>query len=158
MKSQNLAHKVAYLVYLEAKEKRNPLTDLQSPEQCANAANQLLGIEAVSGDALKRAFKRGDKVGSSPPRAGRNTILPEEDIKDLASLLHTMSSIEQVTAGSRLDRPKQISLLGNIVNTKHSDDGKPEQNIVNLYRHIEEYNSSSENVMIIDTRDSNRVK
>ena len=124
---------MAYFVYVEAKEKRNPLSELQTPEQCANATNQLLGIDAVSGDALKQAFKRGDKLGSSPPRAGRNTILPEEDLKDLASLFHTMSSIEQVSAGPRLDRPKQISLLGNIVNTKYCDEGRKEQNDVNLY-------------------------
>ena len=138
MKTTKLAHKLAYLVYVEAKEKRNPLKELQSPDQCAEAANQLLGIESVCGDSLKRAYNRGDKIGSSPPCPGRNHILPEDDLKDLASLMHSMSSLEQVSAGPRLDRPKQISLLGNIVNTKHAGDGKPEQNIVNLYRSIEE--------------------
>ena len=140
LKTEKLAHKLGYFLYSEAKQKRNPLRELQSPEQCAEAVNQLFGVDAVSGYGLKQAFRRGDKLGSSPPRPGRNTIIPEEDLKDLASLFHTMSSLEQVTAGPRLDRPTQISLLGNIVNTKHHDEGKPEQNIINLYRYTEVYN------------------
>ena len=51
-----------------------------------------------------------------------------------------------------------MSLLGNIVNTKHRNDGEAEQNIVNLYRYIEEYNSNDQNIMVIDPCDSNRVK
>ena len=51
-----------------------------------------------------------------------------------------------------------MSLLGNIVNIKHRDDGEPEQNIVNLYRYIEEYNSNDQDIMVIDPRDSIRVK
>ena len=85
-------------------QKRNPLQDLQPAKQCANAANKLLGIEAVSGDALKQAHKRKDKLGMSPPCSDHNSILPEDDfLKDLASLMQTMLSLEQVTAEPRLD-------------------------------------------------------
>ena len=51
-----------------------------------------------------------------------------------------------------------MSLLGNIVNTKHCNDGEPEQNIVNLYIYIGEYNSNDQNIMVIDPCNSIRIK
>jgi hypothetical protein len=112
------AFKLATFLYKTVKDGENSLKKFQSADSIATEINNWFGILAVSGRQIADAFKQG-RAGKSPPRRGAPSLLPEEDLKDLAMLCFLLLAIEQANcAAEHLDSPKLISLVGKLINEK----------------------------------------
>jgi len=152
------AFKVGTVLYNSVQTNENTLIAFASAEKCANAVNQMFGLDLVSGYRLKASIKLG-LVGKSPPRRGRaSDTIPDDQFKDLATLFFTASSIEQSNCDDRMNRAELVSICGRIVNDKLEAEGRDPMNEIKLYGRIQGANSKIQHLQLIDPRDAIRVK
>jgi hypothetical protein len=157
--NKKAAFKLATFLYKTVKDGQNTLKKFQSADSIATEINAWFGILAVSGRQIVDAFNKG-RAGKSPSRRGAPTLLPEEDVQDLAMLCFSLSAIEQANcAAERLDSPGLISLVGKIINEKRKSEGLDEIDEVHIYRErIQQINAAKQTVGVVDERDAIRVK
>lgn len=116
---------------------RFPLEAFQNSTQVANAFNNMLGIDIISGDELKAAHKK-QCAGKSPPRQGPRTRIPHEEFLDLCQLVFSCTSIEQANCSAiRLDRSDLTAAIGEIINTKLAGSDEDVLNSVKFYGRIQ---------------------
>jgi len=100
----------------------------------ATFVNEGFKCDLISGRDIRDAVSNG-MIGVVRRKNGRNVETPEEDCKDLASLLFTANTIDQSNAAvKRLTKPDQRSIIGSILNHKRKADGKAELNGVSFFR------------------------
>jgi hypothetical protein len=157
--NKKYAFKLATFLYKTVKDGENSLKKFQSADRIATEINDWFGILAVSGRQIADAFAKG-RAGQSPPCRGAPSLLPEEDVKDLAMLCFSLSAIEQANcAAERLDSPGLVSLVGKIINEKRKSEGLAEIDEVHIYRErIQQMNAAKQTVGVVDERDASRVK
>jgi hypothetical protein len=154
-----IAYKVGTLLYNTVLKNKNILVKFKTPNGCAAAAvNQMFGIELVSGRPIINGVKE-DQAGKSPPHHGLPRRIPDDEFKDLAILMYTISAIEQFNSDPhRLDGMNLISLCGPIVNEKIIDKGRTELNEIHFNERIQQLNSRMQDLEVIDSRDALRVR
>ena len=129
-----------------------------SADAVAHFINIGFGLDIISGRQIANQVRNGN-VGKPPSKKGRKKILSEDDIKDLASLVFTANSIDQVNSTpNRLRKKELTSLVGKIVNTKRDEDGDMEINDNSLYRHIQKVLDTKCTIDFTDTRELLRLK
>ena len=79
------------------RQKKCELLKFKTAEDVADFLNGGFELELISGRQLCDAVKKG-RVGIEPTVRGRKPLLDDEDLSDLASLVFTAQTIEQVNA------------------------------------------------------------
>ena len=99
----------------------------------------------------KRDPKHSERETSGP-------TFPDEDLKDLASLVFTASAIEQADMDpQRMTRMQHMSQCGSIMNHKLKTSGQLGMNDWHLYEKIERENSRKQGLQVVDHREATRV-
>lgn len=155
----SLATKIGTMI-LDKVDKLSEFMDhLDSSNKIANEICHLFGCDGiVSGRQLREGVNQG-RVGKSPPRRGRKSMIENDEFEAMASLLFTATSIEQANCtADRRERPELITLVGGILNDKLRAAGSPEMDDGSFYKRLEKRNSLMTSMDIIDKRDAIRVK
>ena len=157
--SYETAYIIGSLMYDRVVKKKMPLTKFKSPEAVANFINQSMECELISGREICNAVKKG-RVGQPPPKLGRKGFVDHEDFCDLASLVFTAATIEQINCEpNRMQRTELISKVGAIVNDKRMNVDNEENEIddISFYRRIEKENASLCTIGTSDKRELLRL-
>ncbi|CAJ1928560.1 unnamed protein product [Cylindrotheca closterium] len=153
---RSCAYKVG--TYLYSLKDQNPCVEFQDESHCADQVNRLFGIEVISGRDLREAVKQ-KRVGQSPPRVGRPSLIPDEDFIALCDAFWSMNAIDQNNVdGNRLNRPKEITLLDDVVNEKRKKDGDIAIGAEKLKLRIDAHNAPRQDIEVLDPRRQLRVE
>jgi hypothetical protein len=151
-------YKVSTILYNEVHTKTITLEKFKTADKCATEINNFFGVQAITGNQLKDAVRVG-RAGKSPPQRGKPSEIPKEDFKELATLMFTLSAIEQANASAdRLTKPALQSLLGTIVNHFMMEKWQKEMHVPAFYKRIQIFNSSMQVYSVMDPRASIRVQ
>ena len=116
----------------------------------------MLKCDIITGRELKRSV-RDKNVGNSPPRAGRQTRISDEQFKLICSLVFTTLTIEQANGDpNRLSRPALRSAIMEVVNEKLNSDGEDELNDVKFWERIQMELAKECSITAIDPREALR--
>ena len=117
--------------------------------------NRLFGYRGVSGYQLGNVVKH-NMVGKPPPNRGQKLILSNNVFDLLCHLFLSKDAVKQANGKEQNDFGQNASLLGRIVNEKRRCDGESDLNEVHLYRRIEKANSSTQDMIVLEVRESHR--
>ena len=132
------------------------LDRLDNSEKIADKINKVFKCKLVSGGELKRGVENG-MVGKSPIQRGRPSVISDEDVKLLASLVFTAVSIDQANGSANpLPNKDLVSTVGEIVNTRLQDLGFDPLNEQSFYQRIKRKNLYRLGVDEADNREAIR--
>ena len=121
---QGAAYEIATKLYDRLKNKRLPLNKFKSAEDIAEFVNE--GFDncgLISGQMIRKAHQQ-NFIGMAPQKKGRRPKVSKEDSTLLANLLFSANSIDQANSSiHRLNRPEQISIIGQVLDSKHELEG-----------------------------------
>ncbi|CAB9505420.1 hypothetical protein SEMRO_230_G093370.1 [Seminavis robusta] len=149
-------YKASTVIYKSVTTKENTLQIFKSAEAVANALNNLIGIDVLSGRELAEGIRKG-RVNQSPPRLGRKGEIRADIFKAFCSAVFTLCAIEQANCQERMNREQLKSSVGEVLNEMRQRNGLDTMNDAKFYGRIEKEISHLQDLEKADTRESLRV-
>ena len=150
-------YKSATILWDSVVRNQNTLKVFSTSSKVASAFNKMCGIDLLSGNELDAAVKSGN-VGSSPPRRGRTSSVPDEHFHAFCDAVFSFSAIQQINSTVRSNRSELTALVGEILNAKRKEDGQLVLGEGHFFRRIELELSQKQDLSSGDRRESIRVE
>jgi hypothetical protein len=141
---------------LLSKFKERKLPGVKSFAYLVNCLNGIFGGEEyVNKRELSQAVKAG-RIGISPPVRTANSRLPDKSFEALADLIFSHSALSQSNGEGTITKPKQIQLLGAIVDPYFIKRKEQSMNMRELYERVQTHNSNRQHLHLSDKREAVR--